>query len=65
MAKPHRHETFRLSNDDFFIEKVRDVVGLYMNPPDNAVVFCVDAKSQIQALERHQPVIPMLLGQPE
>lgn len=63
--KPHRQETFRLSTDDFFVEKVRDIVGLYMSPPDNALVLCVDEKSQIQALERSQPVIPMLLGQPE
>ena len=63
--KPHRQESFRLSNDDFFVEKVRDVVGLYMNPPDNAMVLCVDEKSQIQALERGQPVIPMLFGQPK
>ncbi|WP_146661203.1 IS630 family transposase [Enhygromyxa salina] len=63
--KPHRQETFRLSTDDFFVEKVRDVVGLYMSPPDNALVLCVDEKSQIQALERGQPVIPMLFGQPE
>lgn len=63
--KPHQQKTFRLSNDDFFVEKVRDVVGLYMNPPDNAVVLCVDEKSQIQALERGQPVLPMLFGQPE
>lgn len=63
--KPHRVETFRLSTDDFFVEKVRDVVGLYMNPPDNAMVLCVDEKSQIQALERKQPVLPMLFGQPK
>jgi transposase len=63
--KPHRVKTFRLSTDDFFVEKVRDVVGLYMSPPDNAVVLCVDEKSQIQALERGQPVIPMLLGHPK
>ena len=63
--QPHRKTTFTLSTDDFFVEKVRDVVGLYMNPPDNAVVFCVDEKSQVQALERTQPVLPMVLGQPE
>lgn len=63
--KPHRQRTFRLSTDDFFVEKVRDVVGLYMKPPDNAVVLCVDEKSQIQALERGQPVLPMVFGQPE
>jgi len=50
--KPHLVETFKISGDPFFVEKVRDVVGLYMNPPHNAVVFCVDEKSQIQALDR-------------
>jgi transposase len=64
-VQPHRRESFSLSTDDFFVEKVRDVVGLYMNPPDHAVVLCVDEKSQIQALERRQPVLPMVLGQPE
>ena len=63
--QPHRSESFRLSQDPLLVEKVRDVVGLYMNPPDNAVVLCVDEKSQIQALERAQPVLPMTLGQPE
>ena len=63
--QPHRVETFRLSNDPLFIEKVRDIVGLYMNPPTHAVVLCVDEKSQIQALERSQPVLPMRPGQPE
>ena len=63
--KPHRQGTFTLSTDDFFVEKVRDVVGLYMSPPDNAVVLCVDEKSQVQALERRQPVLPMVFGQPE
>jgi transposase len=63
--KPHRRNTFTLSTDDFFVEKVRDVVGLYMNPPENAVVLCVDEKSQIQALNRTQPVLPMVFGQPE
>lgn len=63
--KPHRESTFTLSTDDFFVEKVRDVVGLYMNRPDNAVVLCVDEKSQIQALERMQPVLPMVFGQPK
>lgn len=61
--KPHRTRTFTLSTDPFFTEKVRDVVGLYMNPPDNAVVMCVDEKSAIQALERHQPVLPLVFGQ--
>jgi transposase len=63
--KPHRSETFKLSNDPFFIEKVRDVVGLYLNPPDHAIVLCVDEKSQIQALDRTQPVLPMQPGQTE
>lgn len=63
--QPHRVETFRLSNDPLFVEKVRDIVGLYMNPPNHAVVLCVDEKSQIQALERAQPLLPMRPGQPE
>lgn len=63
--KPHRSKTFTLSTDDFFVEKVRDIVGLYMNPPDNAVVVCVDEKTQIQALERKQPLLPMVFGQPQ
>ena len=54
-----------MSQDPQLVEKVRDIVGLYMNPPDHAVVLCVDEKSQIQALERAQPVLPMSLGQPE
>src|SRR5499425_962347 len=60
--QPHREKQFKLSNDPFFVEKVRDVVGLYLNPPDKAVVLCVDEKSQIQALERTQPLLPMGLG---
>jgi putative transposase len=60
--QPHRSKSFKLSTDPFFIEKVRDVVGLYLNPPDKALVLCVDEKSQIQALERTQPVLPMGLG---
>lgn len=60
--QPHRHKAFKLSNDPFFIEKVRDIVGLYLNPPENAVVLCVDEKSQCQALERTQPILPMGLG---
>jgi putative transposase len=60
--QPHRHKSFKLSNDPFFIEKLRDIVGLYLNPPENAVVLCVDEKSQCQALERTQPVLPMGLG---
>ena len=63
--KPHRSQTFQLSTDPLFVEKVRDVVGLYMNPPDNAVVLCVDEKSQIQALNRTQPVLPLRPGQAE
>jgi putative transposase len=60
--QPHRSKSFKLSNDAFFVEKVRDIVGLYLNPPDKALVLCVDEKSQIQALERSQPVLPMGLG---
>jgi putative transposase len=60
--QPHRHKSFKLSNDPFFIEKLRDIVGLYLNPPENAVVLCVDEKTQCQALERTQPVLPMGLG---
>jgi len=63
--KPHRHETFQISTDPFFIEKVRDIVGLYLSPPANALVLCVDEKSQIQALNRTQPVLPMRPGQVE
>lgn len=62
MVQPHRHKHFKLSNDPFFVEKVRDIVGLYLNPPENAIVLCVDEKSQIQALERTQPLLPMGLG---
>jgi putative transposase len=57
--QPHRSETFKLSTDPFFVEKLRDVVGLYLNPPDKALVLCVDEKSQVQALERTQPLLPM------
>ena len=60
--QPHRTESFKLSTDPFFIEKLRDVVGLYLNPPDNALVLCVDEKSQCQALERTQPMLPMGFG---
>ena len=60
--QPHRSESFKLSTDPFFIEKLRDVVGLYLSPPDNALVICVDEKSQCQALERTQPMLPMGLG---
>ncbi|MGA8345530.1 MAG: IS630 family transposase [Candidatus Sulfotelmatobacter sp.] len=60
--QPHRSRSFKLSTDPFFIEKVRDIVGLYLHPPDHALVLCVDEKSQIQALNRTQPVLPMGLG---
>jgi len=63
--QPHRTESFKLSPDPQLIDKVRDIVGLYTNPPEHAVVFAVDEKSQIQALERAQPILPMDLGQPE
>jgi transposase len=63
--QPHRSETFKLSADPLFIEKVRDIVGLYLNPPDRALVLCVDEKSQIQALDRTQPLLPMRPGQIE
>lgn len=63
--KPHRTESFQLSTDPFFIEKVRDVAGLYMSPPTNALVLCIDEKSQIQALNRTQPLLPMRPGQAE
>lgn len=61
-VQPHRSKSFKLSNDPFFIEKVRDIVGLYLNPPERALVLCVDEKSQVQALERTQPLLPMGLG---
>src|SRR5579862_3215353 len=61
-VQPHRTRSFKLSNDPFFIEKVRDIAGLYLNPPDHALVLCVDEKSQIQALNRTQPVLPIGLG---
>ena len=63
--QPHRSETFKLSSDPLFIEKVRDVVGLYMDPPERAVVLCVDEKSQIQALDRTSPILPLMPGVPE
>lgn len=63
--QPHREETFKISKDPYFMEKTRDVVGLYLNPPDKALVLCVDEKSQIQALNRTQPLIPMKPGQAE
>ena len=63
--EPHRSETFKLSKDPLFVEKVRDIVGLYMSPPDKALVLCVDENSQIQALDRSQPILPMRPGQIE
>lgn len=63
--KPHLTKTFKLSRDKNFLEKLYDVVGLYLNPPDKAIVFCVDEKSQIQALERTQPMLPLRPGIPE
>ena len=63
--QPHRTETFKLSADPLFIEKVRDIVGLYLNPPDRALVMCVDEKAQIQALDRTRPLLPMRPGQIE
>ena len=64
-VQPHRSKSFKLSTDPAFVDKVRDIVGLYLNPPDNAVVLCVDEKTQIQALERTQPVLPLGLGYAE
>lgn len=63
--QPHRTKTFKLSNDPQFIDKVRDVVGLYVNPPERAIVLCVDEKSQVQALDRTQPLLPLGPGRPE
>ena len=63
--QPHRTETFKLSTDPLFVEKLRDIVGLYMNPPEHALVLCVDEKTQAQALDRTQPLLPMRPGQPE
>jgi len=63
--QPHRSETFKLSTDPLFVDKVRDIVGLYLSPPNRALVLSVDEKSQIQALDREQPVLPMLPGIPE
>jgi transposase len=63
--KPHRQDTFKLSTDPYFVEKVKDIVGLYMSPPQNAVVLCVDEKSQVQALDRTQPLLPHAPGYPE
>jgi len=61
--QPHCAETFKLSTDPLFVEKVRDIVGLYLDPPDRALVLCVDEKSQIQAPDRSQPMLPMRPGQ--
>ena len=63
--KPHREDGFKLSNDPQFVEKVYDVIGLYLNPPEAAVVYCVDEKSQVQALARSQSAFPMMPGMPE
>lgn len=63
--QPHRTESFKLSTDPFFVEKVRDIVGLYLAPPERALILCVDEKSQIQALDRSQPLLPMRPGQIE
>ena len=63
--KPHLRDTFKLSTDPFFVEKVRDIVGLYLNPPEKALVLCVDEKSQCQALERSQPTLPLGFGYAE
>ncbi len=63
--KPHQVQSFKLSKDPMFVEKVRDIVGLYLNPPEKAMVLCVDEKSQCQALERTQPILPMRPGIPE
>jgi putative transposase len=63
--QPHRQKTFKLSTDPFFVEKVRDIVGLYLNPPDNVLVLCVNEKTQIQALDRTQPMLPLGLGYAE
>ena len=62
--QPHRSKNFKLSKDPQFVEKVRDIVGLYMNPPDHAIVLCVDEKSQVQALNRTQPILPLGPGVP-
>ena len=63
--QPHRSQTFKLSTDPLFVDKVRDIVGLYLSPPNRALVLSLDKKSQIQALDREQPVLPMMLGVPE
>ncbi|WP_344886350.1 IS630 family transposase, partial [Allokutzneria multivorans] len=63
--QPHRSQRFKLSTDPWFVDKVHDVVGLYLDPPERALVFCVDEKTQIQALDRSQPVLPMMPGTPQ
>ncbi len=63
--QPHRQETFKLSTDPLFVDKVRDIVGLYLDPLAKAMVLCVDEKSQIQALDRTQPILPLAPGLPE
>ncbi len=63
--QPHREQAFKLSGGPLFVDKVRGIVGLYLSPPDRALVLCVDEKSRIQALDRTQPVLPMLPGTPE
>jgi hypothetical protein len=63
--QPHRSQTFKLSNDPLFVDKVRDIVGLYLSPPNRALVLSIDEKSQIQALDREQAVLPMMPGIPE
>src|SRR2546428_5106241 len=63
--QPHRSQTFKLSSDPLFVDKVRDIVGLYLSPPNRALVLSIDEKSQIQALDREQPVLPMMPGMPE
>ncbi len=63
--QPHRSERFKLSTDPLFVDKVQDIVGLYLSPPNRAIVLCVDEKSQIQALDREQPVLPMMPGAAE
>ena len=63
--QPHRSETFKLSTDPLLVEKIRDIVGLYLNPPEHAVVLCVDEKSQVQALDRTPPILPLRPGLPE
>ena len=63
--QPHRTETCKLSADPWLVEKVRDIVGLYLNPPEHAIVLCVDEKSQVQALDRTQPILPLRPGLPE